>query len=89
MVYTSADGLLEVSVSEVHADGYFTVSAKQLTPRQNSGAHQNGLWREREFTTLVYRSGDQTKGMFAPIKGDHPGDVVRDVKITVESVPPY
>jgi hypothetical protein len=43
----------------------------------------------RSKTSLVYRSGEQNKGMFAPIKGDHPGDVVRDLNITVESVPPY
>ncbi len=89
MVYTSRDGLLQVLVSdEATSEGYFTVSAKQLTEDKILAHIKVDFGGQENFTTLIYRTGDQTKGMFAPIKGSYAGDVVQDVKISIDLVPP-
>jgi hypothetical protein len=88
MIYTSKDSLLQVSVSEKpDPGGYFTVFAKQLTDDKILANIKVDFGGEQpNFTTLVYRTGDQTKGMFTPVKGSHPGDTVQDVIITIELV---
>jgi len=82
MIYKSADGRLEVSVSDqVNAAGYFIVASKQLK-EDNIWAeitiHFGGMGNE---TRIESKTQDPGKKEW-PVRGSHRGDVVRNVMIS-------
>ncbi len=87
MVVKSADGSIEVSVSErPNASGKFTVSARQLVKGSIRAYITVDFGGQDNSTRIDYNSQAQPPGTKAwPASGSHPGDTVQQVTIAILS----